>query len=174
MSCLSGKLIIKCVREYFLEGFGINRTYIKLISRRREVPLRSRELKKISRSELIELLYELELENQKIRELNNDIQIKLDSKELIIKNSGSIAEAALKLNGVFDAAEKAAQQYLDNISDLDNQSSKIINQAKKEAEEIIKKAKEEAALIQDNAKQKLEEYFTKIQNTLLNDYKEFK
>ena len=138
------------------------------------MPLRSRELKKISRSELIELLYELELENQKIRELNNDIQIKLDSKELIIKNSGSIAEAALKLNGVFDAAEKAAQQYLDNISDLDNQSSKIINQAKKEAEEIIKKAKEEAALIQDNAKQKLEEYFTKIQNTLLNDYKEFK
>ena len=32
--------------------------------------------------------------------------------------AGSIAEAALQLNGVFEAAQHAAQQYLDNLQDL--------------------------------------------------------
>ena len=33
----------------------------------------------------------------------------------MIENSGSIAEAALKLSGIFEAAQAAADQYLENI-----------------------------------------------------------
>ena len=31
------------------------------------------------------------------------------------RDSGSIAEAALKLNGIFEVAQKAADQYLENV-----------------------------------------------------------
>lgn len=40
---------------------------------------------------------------------------KLHDKRIIIENSGSLAEAVMKLNGVFEAAQNAAQQYLDNV-----------------------------------------------------------
>ena len=42
----------------------------------------------------------------------------LASKEIHIARAGAIAEAALMLNGVFDAAQKAADQYLENVRRL--------------------------------------------------------
>jgi hypothetical protein len=39
----------------------------------------------------------------------------LNKREIAIESAGSIAEAALKLNGVFEAAQKAADQYLENV-----------------------------------------------------------
>ena len=36
----------------------------------------------------------------------------------MLENSGSIAEAALKLNDVFQAAQLAADQYLENVKQL--------------------------------------------------------
>lgn len=42
---------------------------------------------------------------------------KLQDKMIQIEDSGSLAEAVMRLNGVFEAAQNAAQQYLDNIKD---------------------------------------------------------
>ncbi|MBR6780271.1 MAG: hypothetical protein IKM24_04555, partial [Clostridia bacterium] len=36
-------------------------------------------------------------------------------RQLAVGNAGSLAEAALQINGVFAAAEAAAEQYLDNV-----------------------------------------------------------
>ena len=44
-----------------------------------------------------------------------DTEQKLQDKLLAIEESGSLAEAVLRLNGVFEAAENAARQYLENI-----------------------------------------------------------
>lgn len=74
-----------------------------------------RELKKLSRAELLELLLEANLENERLREQLDKTKELLDSKDIKIKNAGSIAEAALELNGVFEAAQRAAEQYLENI-----------------------------------------------------------
>ena len=43
------------------------------------------------------------------------LEAELADRRLLIYKSGSIAEAALKLNGVFEAAEAAAQEDLENI-----------------------------------------------------------
>lgn len=71
--------------------------------------------KRMSRKDLLELLViqsekidELEIELKRVNELLND-------KEIKISKAGSIAEAALQLNGVFEAAEKAVGQYLENV-----------------------------------------------------------
>lgn len=74
-----------------------------------------KELRKLNRAELLEMLIEQIEENEKLRSQLDESYEKLSDRNIMIENSGSIAEAALRLNGVFEAAEKAAEQYLENI-----------------------------------------------------------
>lgn len=76
------------------------------------------ELKRLSRADLLELLIAESRENEQLRSQVEEMKQKLESREIELQNVGSIAEAALRLNGVFEAAEKAAQQYLENIRRL--------------------------------------------------------
>ena len=74
-----------------------------------------KELKKLSRAELLELLLIQTKEVDRLQKELNETKAKLEDKNIIIDNAGSIAEAAIKLNGVFEAAEKAAKQYVENM-----------------------------------------------------------
>lgn len=74
-----------------------------------------KELRKLSRKELLEILISQELELQRLRKKLDDAEIALQDREIAIGTAGSIAEAALQLNNVFEAADKAAKQYLENV-----------------------------------------------------------
>ena len=74
-----------------------------------------KELQKMGRRGLIVLLLEISNENDQLRTQLGDAQRRLASREIRIKRSGSIAEAAMELNHVFEAAQSAANQYLENI-----------------------------------------------------------
>lgn len=74
-----------------------------------------RELRRLSRADLLELLLAESRENEQLRARLEEAEKKLNSREIELQSAGSIAEAALRLNGVFEAAEQAAQQYLENI-----------------------------------------------------------
>jgi uncharacterized small protein (DUF1192 family) len=72
-------------------------------------------LKHLSRLELLEMLLD---EEKRIASLEKELaqtKAELEKRTIQIENSGSIAEAALKLNGIFEAAQAAADQYLENI-----------------------------------------------------------
>lgn len=84
--------------------------------KRRDVKVR--ELKRLGRAELLELLLEESQENASLRSRVRELEKQLNDREIEIENAGSIAEAALRLNGVFEAAEEAAKQYLENIRRL--------------------------------------------------------
>lgn len=77
-----------------------------------------RELKKLSRIDLLELLLEERRENEQLRVELKKAHEKLEDRTIQIEKTGSIAEAALQLNGVFEAAEAAAAQYLENVRRL--------------------------------------------------------
>lgn len=77
-----------------------------------------RELRKLSRAELLELLLEETRENEKLRAQVEEMEEQLKDRRILLGQAGSIAEAALRLNGVFEAAEEAAQQYLENVRRL--------------------------------------------------------
>lgn len=77
-----------------------------------------KELKKLTRMDLLELLHEQSKEIDRLQEEISNLEARLESKEIIISNAGSIAEAALRLNGIFEAAQAAAEQYLANIKRL--------------------------------------------------------
>lgn len=74
-----------------------------------------RELRKLNRRELLELLIEQEQEVERLQAALQVAEKRTQSREIKLDKAGSIAEAALMLNGVFEAAQAAADQYLDNI-----------------------------------------------------------
>lgn len=83
-------------------------------------------LKKMSKKDLLELLV---LQSKKIDKLTNELKETKElllSKEIIIKESGSIAEASLKLNKIFEDAQLAADQYLENIKRIEQEKVKGI------------------------------------------------
>ena len=103
-----------------------------------------RDLRKMNRKELLELLIALKKENDQLKKQLQKQTVQLRSRELQIKNAGSIAEAALALNGVFESADKAAAQYLENIQRCSEQQQSIYNR-------IVSEAEQKAKTILDNA-----------------------
>ncbi|MCI5595452.1 MAG: DNA repair protein [Lachnospiraceae bacterium] len=81
------------------------------------------ELRRLSRSELLEMLVEQMKENEELKIKLKRAQMKLRNRQIAIDEAGSIAEAALKLNEVFEAADKAAKEYLDNVRRLAEEGS---------------------------------------------------
>lgn len=76
------------------------------------------ELRKLKRVDLLELLISQGRENEELRRKLAEAEQKLADRQIKTDEAGSIAEAALRLNGVFEAAQAAADQYLENIKRL--------------------------------------------------------
>lgn len=96
-----------------------------------------KELKRLSRTELLEMLIEQGKEVERLKKELEDTQKQLENRQLAIDSSGSIAEAALKLNGVFEAAQSSADLYLENIENM-------VSQTKEECDRIIAEAQKKA------------------------------
>lgn len=77
-----------------------------------------KELKRMSRLELLELLLEINQENERLRTQNAQLTQRLKDRQIRLNQAGSIAEAAVALNRVFEAAQAAADQYLESIRAL--------------------------------------------------------
>lgn len=77
-----------------------------------------KELRKLNRQELLEILVE---QSKKIAQLEEELskaRTELESREISLQEAGSIAEASLRINKVFEAAQQAADQYLANVRRL--------------------------------------------------------
>lgn len=79
------------------------------------------ELKKLRRSDLLELLVAQEKENEQLRSQVTQLQKRLEDRTISLENVGSIAEASLQISGVFQAAQDAAARYMENIQRLNAQ-----------------------------------------------------
>lgn len=106
--------------------------------------MKDRELKHLRRAELLEMLIAQMEENEKLKASLEKAQKALSNRKILIDQAGSIAEAALQLNGVFDAAQAAAAQYLENIRRLSGEQEAVCRQmeadARKRAEAICAEA----------------------------------
>lgn len=76
-----------------------------------------KDLRKLNRKQLLELLLKQTERADALQEQLQAAETKLRERTRIKAEAGSIAEAALKLNGVFEAAEKAAAQYIENVKE---------------------------------------------------------
>lgn len=86
----------------------------------------NKELKRMNRGELLELLITQIEENEKLSEQLDEAREKLEQKELTIHNAGTLAEAALRLNKVFEAADAAVSQYTESIKKMHENGETVI------------------------------------------------
>lgn len=76
------------------------------------------ELKKLKRADLLELLVTQGKENEQLKAQIEELTQQIANREIVKEEAGSIAEAALQLNGIFETAQAAASQYLENVQSL--------------------------------------------------------
>lgn len=107
-----------------------------------------KELKRLRRSDLLEMLLDLSKENDKLRKEILDLRQQLNDRNITIGNCGSLAEAALQLNGIFEAAQAACEQYTQNIQsrseNLQEYCQQMERQTQEKCEAMLVKAREEA------------------------------
>lgn len=112
-----------------------------------------KELKRLSRSELLELLLIQTKETERLRKKLAAAEKTLSDRQIQMKKAGDIAHAALEINGVMEAAQAAAQQYLDNIARMEEE-------AKLRCEKMLHDAQQAAAKILQDAENKPKEAAT--------------
>lgn len=120
-----------------------------------------KELRRLGRMELVDIIYQLEKKQNELEEENKELQNRLDSVRITIEKSGSIAEAAVGINGVFEAAQKAADQYLEEIHlanrEVENRCNTMLKEAEANSSLIINRAKSKAEAVKKQAVQELEQ-----------------
>ncbi|MDO4807508.1 MAG: hypothetical protein Q4A07_09670 [Coriobacteriales bacterium] len=77
-----------------------------------------RQLQKLRRDELLEILLEVEQENEQLTKQNLELRDQLANREISINRAGSLADASIQLSGVLLAAQDAADMYVQNVKAL--------------------------------------------------------
>lgn len=102
------------------------------------------DLRKLSRKDLLEIILE---QTNRIETLEQELEkakLAIEDRKISIKESGSIAEASLKISEIFKSVDEAAEIYMNNVKEL----------ARKEERKLRKEAKEEKLRIIAEAEKK--------------------
>lgn len=91
-----------------------------------------KELKRMSRAELLELLIEQMEENERLRQKLDKAIALLKDRQITLQKAGSIAKAALELNKVFEAADAAAKQYVESVCHLVDEKMQSADERKRD------------------------------------------
>ena len=101
----------------------------------------SKELKRLSRRELVDIIYQLKKNEQEMQEEIESLKTELRDKRIRISTAGSIADAAISVTNVFSTAQLTADIYLREIScmreDADRECAKKIEEAEKRVRDIL-------------------------------------
>ena len=103
-----------------------------------------KEFKRLSRSQLIDIIYQLQVKQQELTADNERLSKALEDKRIRVKQVGNIAEAALEIHNVMQSAQAAAEQYLEEIrimrQETEEKCRKLLAKAQKDADAIVARA----------------------------------
>ena len=121
-----------------------------------------KEFKQLNRAQLIDIIYQLQLQVDELGEQKHILEEALVDKRLRISNAGNIAEAALEINNCFRSTQNAAEQYLNEIK-------LMWEETEKECKRILAAARAEAEIIVAGAQKKQGDYDSAIE-AILKEY----
>lgn len=131
-----------------------------------------KELRKLRRDDLLQILINQQRQIDEMKASLESAEEKLSQRTIAIQQAGSIAEAAMKLNGVFEAAQASADQYMEQVqtraeelragAEAEAQRAKstaddLLRSARSEADRILGQAREESERIKAEAQKLLDE-----------------
>lgn len=120
------------------------------------------DLRKFNRSELIDIIADYQKNEKRLNDKIASLEKKLASRLLIMEKCGSIADASMSINKVFEASQAAADQYYDSVKavldirlkEIETKAlaevEKRLEDAQKQADRIIAEAKEKAAKVNED------------------------
>ena len=111
-----------------------------------------RELQRLRREDLLQILIGQQKQIQELTDALEKAETALDNRKIELGNSGNIAEAALKLNGVFEAAQRAAEDYQARLKELADARMKEADDKFREAQQKF----DEAARLLESARSRTE------------------
>ena len=137
--------------------------------------MQENELHKLGKTELLTIIYEQEKQIEQLKDEIKELNKKLENRTITIQEAGSIADASLKINKIFEAAQQAADEYLRSIKEVNKVSQENAEIGKaitndKESKETEKQEKNQNKntdeILIDNSKEE------SINKTLPKDNKE--
>lgn len=130
-----------------------------------------KELKRLNRRQLLELLILQTERADTLQKQLEEARAKLDERSIAIVQSGSLAEAAMKLSGIFEAADAAAATFLENMEAQSLRGQQIEAEAAQRAQAMLEEAERKCR----EREQAADEYYLKVdarirrQSELLNE-----
>lgn len=150
-----------------------------------------KEFKRLGRAQLLDIIYQLQLQVDELTEKNKRLELALEDRRLRIDNAGSLAAAALEINDFFSNAQVAAEQYLNEIkalretteveqqqlhsqaeaefSEAQEKANRLVTEAQTEASRLLQEAQERATTMLDAAKKAHRDYDTAVE-LILREY----
>ena len=128
----------------------------------------------LSKNEMMMVMHDQEQEIEKLKSQVEERQAKLDGYEIKVSESGSLAEAAAKVSGLFEAAQLTVDTYLENMKKRDEESEAVFADVQKQADQIIAEAEEVAGKRLAAADAEIEEKWAVIESRLLVMYESHK
>lgn len=96
-----------------------------------------KELHRLNRAQLLEILLEQSRRIDQLKEQVEALQKQVDSRRVVLEQSGSIAEASLALTKTFQQAQEAADLYLENVKRICREKA-VASQAEEGWEEFLR------------------------------------
>ena len=121
-----------------------------------------KEFKRLSRSQLIDIIYQLQIKQKELEDENLQLKEELADRRIRLEKAGNIAEATLAIHDVMQTAQDAAAQYLEEIRLMREETQQkcraALEKAKREAAAIVKQAQNYHANYDSAVEAILEEY----------------
>ena len=112
----------------------------------------SKEMRRLSRRELVDVIYQLKKNEEQLREELTALQESVDEKRIRIATAGSIAEAAMDITQIFHAAQSTADLYLQEISlrkeETEAECERILQEAREQAEAMLAEVEQQRQQLQ--------------------------
>lgn len=133
-------------------------------------------LNNLNIAELRTLLLSQQQELQDLHAQLQELQSQLDSRQLMVEEAGSIAQAALQLSGIFENAQQAADRYLENVASINERKEADYQQrlaeAEQQAQAILQAAQQECQDMERNARVKSDYYWDVLSHKIACLYEE--
>lgn len=115
-----------------------------------------KELRRLKRVDLLELLIAQGRENDRLTAELAEARAQLEERNIVLQNAGSIAAASLQMNSVFQAAQAAADQYLESIRAMKEETEMRCQAMEAETRQtcskLLAEAQEKAGMSQETQK----------------------
>ena len=114
-----------------------------------------KELRKLRRSELLQLLLDQVQENEQLKSQLKAMMTQMNQQRITCEQAGSIAEAALALSNIFQDADQVAQKYLKEVEVLTARQQQELREqaelAREQADKLVSDALAAAAAVREEA-----------------------